>query len=441
MDELLSRSATHTAQALKDGHLSCAELTARLLDRIAAVDTKVNAIAELDADGAMRRAHAADQAIADGSPLGPLHGVPITIKDCFDAEGLHTTWGNPAFATHRATADATLVARLKQAGANVIGKTNTAFMLADVAQSANDLHGATANPWDLTRTPGGSSGGAAAALAAGLSFLDYGSDLAGSIRIPAALCGVYGLKPSTGLVSLHGFQPPGTPASTSDHRYLSAAGPLARTAGDLRVALQATAGPDGPAALAYRWHLPPPRHTRLGHFRVGFVLDDPFAPPTAEVGASLRALLDHLAAQGATLVEGWPSRLDPAASYAAFGAQLEAFFAFAEGADLAGYPAQELARHAARQAWQDHFTRVDVFVCPSSYTAAFPPGDLPHPHLPFWGAHASLAGLPSLAAPIGRTDGGLPVGAQIIAPLYEDDTVITFAELLAAGSSPATAQP
>jgi amidase len=170
--------------------------------------------------------------------------VPTTIKEAFNVAGLHTTWGNPAFEDYVADWDATVVSRLRKAGAVIVGKTNAHFMLADFAQTFNDVYGRTNNPWDPALTPGGSSGGSAAAVAAGETFLDFGSDLVGSIRIPAAFCGVYGLKPSVGVVPLTGLQPPGPPAPPSEMSYMSNVGPLARGPGDLRTALMATGGPE-----------------------------------------------------------------------------------------------------------------------------------------------------------------------------------------------------
>src|SRR5215472_17865517 len=283
-----------------------------LLARIDAVNPELNAVVEVRSEAALRQAAAADEAIARGDDVGPLHGVPMTIKDSFNVAGLHTTWGNPAFRDFVPDWDATVVRRLERAGAVIAGKTNVAFMLADFAQTANDLHGVTRNPWDTARTPGGSSGGAAAALSAGLTFLEYGSDLVGSIRIPASFCGVYGLKPSTGIVPLTGFQPPGPPAGPSEMLYLTAAGPLGRSARDLRTALRVTAGPEDPRAKAYSWTLPPPRRTRLRDFRVGVVLDHGRAPVTSEVTALLSNAVDAIARAGTTVVEGWPDGVDPA---------------------------------------------------------------------------------------------------------------------------------
>jgi amidase len=449
MDTTLLQPATDAAAALRRKQLSSRELTGALLAWIEAANPELNAVVELRAEQALAEAAAADRATAAGGALGPLHGVPMTIKDSFDVAGLHTTWGNPAFSDHVAGSDATAARRLRQAGAIILGKTNVAFMLGDFGQTANPLHGATSNPWDTTRTPGGSSGGAAAAVAAGMSFLEYGSDLVGSIRIPAGFCGVYGLRPSVASVPLTGFQPPGPPAGPSDMTYLSAVGPLGRSAGDLRAALAVTAGPEGPAAKAYRWALARPRRTRLADFRVGVVLDHDQAPVTGEVGAVLSDAADALARAGATLVEGWPEGVDPVGQAESFGFHVRVFFAYQQPDDdlppFAEVVDQERRRMAARVAWGRYFDDVDVFVCPTAFTAAFPhdprpfeartiatpEGERPHTDLVFWVAHAALAGLPALSAPVGSTAGGLPVGAQVTGPLHEDDTAITFAELLA----------
>lgn len=447
-DETLFQSATDTARALRRGEISARELTETLLARIDSVNPALNAVVELRREVALREAAAADEATARGDDLGPLHGVPMTIKESFNVAGLHTTWGNPAFKDFVADADATVPRRLERAGAIIVGKTNVAFMLGDFAQTANQLYGVTSNPWDTTRTPGGSSGGAAAALSAGMTFLEYGSDLVGSIRIPASFCGVYGLKPSTGIVPLTGFQPPGPPAGPSDMTYMSAVGPLGRSARDLRTALRVAAGPEDQAAKAYSWAMPPPRHRQLEDFRVGVVLDHQRAPVSSEVTALLSDAVDALARAGATVVEGWPDGVDPVRNAESFGFHVGLFFAFQQPgedfATLAEVVDHENRRMAARAAWSRYFDDVDVFLCPVNFTPAFPhdprpfeqrtittpEGERPYENQAFWISHASLPGLPAVAAPIGRTPGGLLVGAQIVGPLYEDDTAITFAELL-----------
>jgi amidase len=448
MSETLFQSATDAAGMLRRKDISSRELTELLLARIDAVNPPLNAVVELRRDAALRDAAAADQEIAQGVER-PLLGVPMTIKDSFNVTGLHTTWGNPAFKDYVADWDATVVARLKAAGAIIVGKTNVHFMLADFGQTANELYGVTNNPWDKTRTPGGSTGGGAAALAAGMTFLEYGSDLVGSIRIPASFCGVYGMKPSVGIVPLTGFQTPGPPAGPSDMTYMSAVGPLGRSAADLRTALSLTAGPEPPASNAYSWTLSRPRHTRLKDFRVGVVLDHDRAPVSSEVGARLSNAVDTLSRAGATVVEGWPQGMDPVRDYESFGFHVGLFFAFVQpGADseqrLSEFIDHETRRMSARAAWGRYFNDFDVFLCPADFTPAFPhdsrpfgertistpEGERPYDNQPFWVSHASLGGLPAVAAPIGRTPGNLPVGAQIIGPLYEDDSAITFAELL-----------
>jgi amidase len=450
-DQLLFESASDAADMLRTRRISSRELTHLLLDRLDAINPTLNAVVELPREPALQQAAAADEATARGAATGPLHGVPMTVKDCFNVAGLHTTWGNPAFSDFVADQDAAIVRRLKQAGALVIGKTNVAFMLADFAQTANELYGVTNNPWDTARTPGGSSGGPAAAVSAGLTFLEYGSDLAGSIRIPASFCGVYGLKPTAEIVPLTGLQVPGTPPpDPSDMLYMSAVGPLARSAQDLRLALRLTGGPEPPLSTACSWTLPPPRRTRLEDFKVGFVLDHPQAPPGAEVKALLANVVDALARAGAAVVEGWPADTDPVQQAESFGFHVQLFFAFQQpeqddAGKLSAFIAHEHRRMAARAAWGRYFNDVDVFLCPANFTPAIahdnrpfeqrtiatPEGERRYDSQTFWISHASLTGLPAAIAPIGTTPGGLPVGVQVIGPLYEDDTAITFAELLA----------
>lgn len=442
-------SATEIATMIRSGQASSREVTELLLARIEATNPAINAVVETRPEAALQAAAEADAAVARGDELGPLHGVPMTIKDSFQVSGMHTTWGSPMFRDAVADWDATVVRRLGDAGAIVVGKSNVHAMLEDFGQTANEVYGRTSNPWDTTRTPGGSTGGGAAALAAGLTYLEYGSDLVGSIRIPAGFCGVYGLKPSAGIVPLRGFQPPGPPAPLSEMTYLSSIGPLARSAGDLRTALRATAGPEEPAAPAQSWRLPPPRHTRLADFRVGVVLDHNQAPVTSEVGTALSDAVDALVKAGATVVEGWPDDVDPVRNAETFGFHVGLFFAFQQpGADFATLSEvveQEHQRMAARAAWTRYFGDVDVFLCPTNFTTAFPhdarpfdersiataEGDRPYTDQVFWISHAALPGLPVVAAPMGSTPQGLPVGAQILGPVYEDDTAITFAELAA----------
>jgi amidase len=447
VDATMFASASEAAAMVRRKEISSRELTEMMLARIDAVNPALKAVVELRRDAALQEAAAADQAIARGDSMA-LMGVPMTVKESFNVAGMHTTWGNPAFKDYVADADATVVQRLRRAGAIIVGKTNVHFMLADFGQTANDVYGVTNNPWDVTRTPGGSTGGGAAAVAAGLAFLEYGSDLVGSIRIPGSFCGVYGLKPSVGIVPLTGFQVPGPPAPPSEMRYMSAIGPLGRSASDLRLALNATAGPEAPPAQAYSWRLSAPRHTRLKDFRVGVVLDHQSAPVSSEVAARLSDAVDALSRAGAIVVEGWPDGVDPVKQAESFGFHVGMFFAFAQpGAEvpkMADFIEHENRRMSARAAWGRYFEGVDVFLCPANFTPAFPHDSRPFPERKittpegersydsqtFWISHASLPGLPAVVAPVGRTPGGLPVGAQIIGPLFEDDAALTFAGLM-----------
>jgi amidase len=439
----MTQTATEIVARIRAGEVTSREVTERMLARIMS-DTTVNAVVETRTEFALRAAAEADSAVAAGLDLGPLHGVPMTVKECFNVAGLRTTWGNPAFADYVADWDATVVERLSRSGAIVVGKSNVHTMLADFGQTTNEIYGRTNNPADLTRTPGGSSGGGAAALAAGLTYLEYGSDLVGSIRLPAAYCGVYGLKPTAGSVPLHGFQLPGPPEVPLEFPNLSSIGPLARSAADLRTALRVTGGP---AALS--WELQPSRHDRLADFRVGVVLDHDDAPVSSEVGGLLSDTIDRLGRSGVKIVEGWPPGVDPSEEAELFGFHVKLFFAVhgesPDFASLAEVIEQERQRIAFRMKWQRYFEDVDVFLCPVSFTTAFPHDDRPFEERTistsygeqrydaqvFWISHASLTGLPALSMPVGRTPNGLPVGAQVIGPWHADDTAITFAELIA----------
>lgn len=440
--------AAALADDIRAGQATAAAAVDALLDRISMVNPTVNAVSELDEAGARAEAARVDAMIERGQDVGPLAGVPMTVKDALHATGLRTTWGNPEFADGIAEQDATVVRRLREAGAIVVGKSNVAMMLQDFGQTANPLHGTTSNPWNPAYSTGGSSGGAAAALAAGLSYLEYGSDLVGSIRIPAAYCSVYGLKPTVGTVPMAGFQPPGPFGPPSDPPALSCLGPMARTAEDLRLALRVTGGPECPISLAYRWQPAPPRATRLPEYRVGVVLDDPRCPVTSEVGDLLSNAVDALAGAGVAVRTGWPEGIDPGRGAESFGAQVAAFFALLDpdgSLDGLNFAAHERFRFAVRAAWAHYFGDIDVFLCPVTFGTAFPHDHRPfeqrtietadgvrdYADQPFWITHASLPGLPALSAPAGLSRAGLPVGIQVVGPMHEDDTALTFAELMA----------
>jgi amidase len=285
MDESVATwPATKQAGAIRAGDLSSRDLLECYLDRIDRLGRDVNAVVTLDTERARAAAAAADEVTTLGGTMGPLHGLPITIKDAIEVAGVRSTGGATELTDYIPTVDAPSVGRLKAAGAIVFGKTNVPYMLAD-AQSYNDIYGTTNNPWDPTRSPGGSSGGEAATLAAGLSALGAGSDIAGSLRNPAHYSGVYGHKPTWGLISTRGHAPPGIMTPTD----ISVVGPMARHAEDLDLALRALTGPDLLQQAAWRVELPPPRHRRLGEFRVAVWSSSPLCRIDATVSDLLIA--------------------------------------------------------------------------------------------------------------------------------------------------------
>ncbi|HVV93158.1 MAG TPA: amidase [Hyphomicrobiales bacterium] len=459
------RSATALASEVRRGAVSAAELTEQAIARIEALDGPINAVVVRDFERARAAAKAADAARARGEDK-PLLGVPMTVKEAFDVAGLPTTWGVPSNRDHRAIEDAPAVARLKAAGAIVLGKTNVARWLADW-QSDNELYGVTNNPWNLAFTPGGSSGGAAAALAAGMVPLEIGSDIGGSIRVPSHFCGVFGHKPTYGLVPQRGHALPGA-LHVAD---LNVCGPMARGAADLDLALGLLAGPDEEAAAAYRLALPPPRHAALRDFRVLVIDRHPLAP-TAE---AIRAALDRLAAEvaGAGAKVGRASDLVPDLADAGrtyvqllmaesgTRATDEDRRQSAEAAaklspDDVGFAALRLRaanlphhrwialderRQRIRRQWRRLFEEWDVVLAPPLSTTAFRHDPQPsmrrrvtvdgheivHHDALVWPGLATLPGLPSTAMPVGVSAEGLPIGVQIMGAAFDDRTTIAFA--------------
>jgi amidase len=475
-------SALDAARAIRSGKISAVELTTLMLKRIEDLGPKVNAVVTLAKDSALDRAKAADQAAAKGEWWGPFHGVPCTVKDSLETAGIRTTAGAPFLSKHVPKRDAVAVERLKAAGAVILGKTNLPFMASD-GQTFNELFGTTNNPFDLKRTPGGSSGGSAAALAAGMTYLCIGSDLAGSIRAPAHFCGIYGHKPSLEVVPQRGHIPPVPGGPAPAPMDLAVIGPLARNAGDLKTALVALGGPDREDAVAYRWSLPPSRGSRLADYRIGYILDDKLCPVTSEVKEVLTTAVDALRKSGADLREGWPGGVIAAQQYDTW---LYLFHSFSEAQQMKDDQEAELrkragnqdgsyeakrslaltaphkqflaateARMAARAVWQNYFRTHDAFLMPTIFAAApshdrspretrqIPTarGNRPFTDIFFWISFATLAGLPATVAPVGQTKEGLPVGIQIVGPYLEDATTIDlaghFADILGGFKPPA----
>jgi len=441
--DLLDQSATELVAALSARKVSAAELTDQAIARIEARDPPINAVVVRDFERARTQAKAADAALARGE-RGPLLGLPMTVKESHNVAGLPTTWGFEQARGFIAAEDSVGVARLKAAGAVVLGKTNIPTSLADW-QSVNPIYGRTNNPYDLTRSPGGSSGGGAAALAAGMVPLEFGSDIGGSIRVPAALCGVYGHKPSFDLIPNRGHAPPGADGLGPP---LAVVGPLARTAADLGLALDVLAGPDVPLSKAYHLSLPPARHSRLADYRVLILDQHPSAATDSEIRAALDTLGAKLSKHGATVTRANAKLPDLAKAQQIYGGILGVAMSLrgpepskASAVEWLGLLDEQLF---LRRAWAALFEDVDVVVAPALGSVAFPHDDTPGPErkmiidgqpTPYfdqlaWPGLATPANLPATAIPIGQTAGGLPIGAQVVGGFLEDLTTIAFAGLV-----------
>jgi amidase len=472
MTDIAFRSALELVVAIRNREISSRELLDHYLKRVEQYNPKLNAIVTLDVERARKRADEADAALARGEQWGPLHGLPMTIKDTMETAGLRTTAGAPIHAEHVPMQDAPAVARLKTAGAIVFGKTNTPVFAMDV-QSYNPIFGTTNNPWDVTRSPGGSSGGAAAALAAGLTGLELGSDIGGSIRNPAHYCGVYGHKPSFEIIPLRGHIP-GPPGSLTGAD-IAVLGPLARSAKDLSLALSILAGPDEDEGVAWRLELPTPRRGALREYRVAAWLDDPACPIDAEVRnrheAAVAVLrkegvkVDDQARPGFQFAEALRTYLRLLWSATSPGLPAEVFQGFVEMTGQLPPEDDSVLSHLAhgstqrqrdwlmlnearaqyRARWAEFFKNYDVLLCPITPTAATP-HDHSEPMMartiqvngqsrPYldsisWAGVIGMAYLPVSMAPVGRTSQGLPVGMQVVGPYLEDRTTIDFARRL-----------
>lgn len=445
LSDFAAASAVDLVAALAARSIGALELTDAAIARIEALDGEINAVVVRDFDRAREAARAADAALSRGE-RAPLLGLPMSVKESHNVAGLPTTWGFEEFRDWRAPADSLGVSRLKAAGAIILGKTNIPPALADW-QSANPIHGRTRNPWDLTRTPGGSSGGGAAALATGMVPLEFGSDIGGSVRIPAAFCGVYGHKPTHGLIPSRGHAPP---TRDGGEPPISVVGPLARTAADLELALDILAGPAAEEAVAYRLDLPPARHARLADFRVLVIDSHPCAGVESEISERLAVLAQDLSRAGARVAHGSDLLPDLEDAHRVYMDVLVAVMSRRRPPEPNG-----LSAHAwmglleeqtlIRRKWAAVFQAFDVVLTPVLGVVAFPHIEEPDvwkrtlridgaevPYRPqiAWPGMATLAHLPATAAPMGMTRGGLPIGVQIIGPCLEDRTPLAFARLL-----------
>ena len=467
---LAFEAAVALAARIRARELTSVELLEHYLERVAKHNPALNAVILLREDEARRQARAADEALQRGEACGPLHGVPMTIKESIDWAGTPSTRGHPGYRDNRPPRDAVMVERLKRAGAVIFGKTNVPFMLQDW-QSFNAIYGTTGNPWDPTRSPGGSSGGSAAALAAGLTGLELGTDIGASIRNPAHYCGVFGHKPTYGVVPWQGAQMPGSYAPSD----LVVFGPLGRSAADLDVALQVIAGPAGLDAKGWSLALPPPSKRAAKEFRVAVMLENPCCAQDEVLTAKLAEAVEALRRAGVAVdLEARPDIDWKRAHHiylmllrAATGARVsdEQYAKHLEGAasrdpDDTSYRAYldravtvshrewwnlHNERERLRLVWAEFFSAYDLFLCPTAASTAFPhdrAGERPERTIPvngkrepttdqlFWAGLSSLVNLPATVAPVGLASNGLPCGIQIVGPHLEDRTCIRFAALV-----------
>lgn len=447
-------SLTDMIAALDARELSSAELLEQCLDRVARLDGPINAITTLAPDRALDEARAIDSARANGGGVGPLAGVPITIKDAIATEGIRSTGGATELSDHVPTVDATVVSKVRAAGAVVFGKTNLPRWSGDL-QSYNDMFGTTNNPWDLERTPGGSSGGAAAAVAMGFTGFEIGTDIGGSVRAPSAFCGVYGHKPSFGVIPTFGYLDHPT-----EHRNVSDVnvfGPIARSIDDLQLLFDLLAGPSDDDAAGWRLDLPPARATALADFRVAAWFDDEFCPVDGEVQAVLERAITQLEAAGARVDHQARPNLD-AGTASRQGLQLigaatdishtaEEHVANGEAPSHRQWDVMHRERGATRQRWAEFFADIDILLCPVTPVPPFrhvqsPNGsnwvystlkdhdNRPYVDLVGWTSLIGSAYLPVTVPPIGTTASGLPVGVQVVAPYLHDRTALEFARLM-----------
>jgi amidase len=468
-------TATELLAALRSRQLTSSELAELYIRRIEHHDGRLNAVVVRDFERARYQARAADQALARGVE-GALLGLPMTIKESFNVAGLPTTCGVPEWRDFVSRHDAPAVVRTRAAGAVLLGKTNVPPMLADW-QSANPIHGRANNPWDLGRTPGGSSGGSAAAIAAGLCALEVGSDIGGSIRVPAVFCGVYGHRPSETLLPKSGqFPVPPLPNSAG---VMGVQGPIARSAEDLELALSVLAGPDVGEDVAWRVELPPARRDRLADFRVAVLPPIPWLAVDDEIRQALEALAVRLRRLGATVEEIQPDVLgDHRVHHQLYRSLLSAMTSARETAEgrqqsiaywkqgddefaraslrgLEGAPADFVAwgaqREGYRQAWRAFFRDWDVLLAPAINVLAYPHvarawprhdrdfwltldvngHAVPYFHGLVYPALSTVAGQPATAFPVGLSRAGLPIGLQAVGPYLEDLTPLRFTALLA----------
>jgi amidase len=467
------RTATELSAALAAKKVSAVELAQDAIGRIERHDGKINAICVRDFARGLEAARAADTARARGETM-PLLGIPLTVKESYNIAGLPTTWGFPPQKDFVPPEDALSISRVKDAGGVILGKTNVPVGLGDW-QSYNEIYGTTNNPFDLGRTPGGSSGGSSAALAAGYGPLSLGSDIGGSLRVPAFHCGVYAHKPTYNIAPLRGHTPPPFPPIPLD-RDMAVIGPMARSAADLSLLLDVIAGPDPlDAGVGYKLALPPPRHNELKDFRLLVIDSDPVLSADKDIRETIEKLAGGLAKSGVSVARHSPLLPDFADSSRLYmrmlmsflgaffppeviaGAQAGAAKLTADDTSLAAERLRGItqshrdwllddgARARLRVQWRELFKSFDAVICPIMPTPAYPHDHSPvqetrrikidgkdyvYPDQLAWPGIATLPGLPATAIPLGLSPDGLPVGVQIVGPWLEDRTPLKLAELI-----------
>ena len=442
IEPLCFKSATELTRAIRHGEVTSLELLNRYVKRIAHHNGGINAVVAMDLPAARQRAMDADKLLAQGKVWGPLHGLPMTVKDLFEVVGMPATSGDTILKEHIPKHNAIAVQRLIDAGAIIFGKTNVPYHAMDI-QSYNEVCGTTNNPWDLSRTPGGSSGGSGAALAAGFTPLELGSDIGGSIRFPAHYNGVFGHKPTFGIVPRYGHIPPMPGQLPSEYMPaipLFVVGPLARSAGDLELALDVLTNSESTQSGRKRSNLLPARRDRFSDYRVAVWFEDAYhgAEIDAEVSASLQLMLKRLRDAGLEIDEAARPGILLQESATRW---LEIY----DQMQMRALPLAEvlIARLKRQQAlWADFFKRYDVLLTPVSSTVAFPhdhTGDLLSRSFLVneenkqmietlvWAYMAVVSGLPATVAPVELSRSGLAVGVQIIGASFEDRTTIDLA--------------
>ena len=438
-------TTTEQVAAIHRGELGSVELLNAQLARIKRIDPQVNAVCTLAVDAAGERALAADEATAKGESWGPLHGVSITIKDAISTEGIRSTGGSRTLLDNVPQHDAAVVSAVRRAGAIVFGKTNVPLWSGDF-QTFNEMFGTTNNPWDLNRVPGGSSGGAAAAVACGMTSFEIGTDIGGSVRVPSAFCGVFGHKPSFGVIPTLGYlDEPNGGVTESD---VNVFGPIARSADDLELLFGLLAGPTPDRAVGWRLDLPGADVTSLRALRVATWFDEPSVPMDTEMISILDGVADRLEGAGFKIDRNVRPQLDFTNAWRSGGWLIGAACNISDGERDVSHNEWLLAdreRARLRHRWAEFFENVDVLLCPITLTPAFPHqqegswatrefvvngAPVPYLSLEAWPALIGAAYLPSTSAPVGRTAAGLPVGVQVVSPYLHDYRSIAVARLI-----------